>query len=204
MKHLLATVLCVTLVLAPLFADSRSTKKLDRLNRRFQVPRSQLLDMDRPLDRQRTGTNRGVAATDTFNLATYTFDVLAAPNPQGWTSHDLTAQIDTFFRVHDFGDGDLGPLEGAQSLWCGVSASDSAPFCTYQTLPGYGNNWDQRLVSKFVPGDMSLTYKIAWDTENEYDFCYVEYDSLGVCKPFPLTGFPYGYSGTDTLVEAFN
>ena len=33
-------------------------------------------------------------------------------------------------------------------MWCGRWSSAAGPWCGWATLPGYGNNWDQRVVSK--------------------------------------------------------
>ncbi len=110
---------------------------------------------------------------DTFVLASFSFDEYGAPSAQGWTTHDRTAQLDTFFHVAsaaelDGGDyGRLNVLEGDKSLWCGVDSGAHPETCDWATLPGYGNNWTQRFTS--IPftrtGDVVLSYKIAWDSE---------------------------------------
>ncbi len=123
------------------------------------------------------------APSDTFILGEFTFNPGGAPDPQGWTSLDLTAQIDTFFHIDDFaglGGGESGflvPLEGNQSFWCGQRPTTGAPFCNYATLPGYGNNWSQRLesVAFATTGDVTLSYHILYETEPGYDEVFVEY-----------------------------
>jgi len=42
---------------------------------------------------------RVAARVDTFVLATFSFDEFGVPSTQGWTTHDRTAQLDTFFHV---------------------------------------------------------------------------------------------------------
>ncbi len=66
------------------------------------------------------------AAADTFHLAWFGFGQ-GVPNWQGWTTHDETAQITEFFHVasglNELQGGTFGglvPLEGLQSVWCGV------------------------------------------------------------------------------------
>jgi hypothetical protein len=103
---------------------------------------------------------------------------------QGWTPADRTAQLGTFFHVDNFsgmGGAPWTPISGAQSLWCGVrpcaSPSSMEDECSYATLPGYGNGWDQRFQSTAfsVTGDVSIAFDIRYDVEATYDFVYVEY-----------------------------
>ncbi|MDH4038707.1 MAG: hypothetical protein OEV86_14635, partial [Candidatus Krumholzibacteria bacterium] len=115
-------------------------------------------------------------------LGEWTFDDgLGGADPQGWTTFDFTTQIDTFFHVDDFSglnNSYLLPMEGTQSLWCGARAGDVTT-CSYQTLPGYGNGWDQMFESTSfaVTGDVQMVYLIRYDTEASYDFVYVQYQS---------------------------
>jgi hypothetical protein len=122
---------------------------------------------------------------DTTVLGYWTFDTPPG-DPQGWTSVDRTAQTGVYFHVDDFaglGGGDFGrlhALEGNQSMWCGARESPSEPFsCGYATLPGYGNQWDQMLVTVScldVAGDVVIDYKAAWDSEIKYDPTMIEVD----------------------------
>ena len=87
------------------------------------------------------------ASSDTTLLAWFTFDsATGLPDPQGWTGVDLNAELDLFFHVAgltelDGGDfGRLVPLEGSQSMWCGVDLPIGDPFCNWAGLPGYGSN----------------------------------------------------------------
>ncbi len=138
---------------------------------------------DRPLrsDRRAFQTTTQV---DTFVLASFSFDELGEPSTQGWTTHDCTAQLDTFFHVASAAEldggnfGRLNVLEGNKSLWCGATPGGHPETCYWATLPGYGNQWNQRFTS--IPfdrtGDVELTYIIAWDSEYAgYDITDVSY-----------------------------
>jgi hypothetical protein len=153
------------------------------------------------------------AAVDTFQLGWYTFDTNGQPDTQGWVSVDLTAQIDEFFHVAgpselDGGEsGRLMPLQGLQSMWCGVAPSSDVPFCGYVTLPGYGNNWDQVFVSKtFYCDSIRFSYRVSWDSEPGYDKTEVQYfDEVGYWnwQALPVDSDRYLYDGTGTLDESF-
>ncbi|MEE9271070.1 MAG: FlgD immunoglobulin-like domain containing protein [Candidatus Krumholzibacteria bacterium] len=152
------------------------------------------------------------AATDTFHLAWYGFNTSGAPDPQGWVAVDLTQQLDVFFHVADgteLNGGQLGnllPVEGTQSMWCGVVPSTADPFCGWATLPGYGNGWDQIFASStFVCDSLFFCYKIWWDSEVDYDFTDVEYfdeaNAQWVLLPASVPGGRYNEQGL--LVECF-
>jgi len=84
---------------------------------------------------------------DEYILAEYDFeDGVGGPDPQGWTSVDNTAQLDTFFHVDNFsGLPGYAPLAGSQSMWCGLrpdpgSGVDPTPelpstYALYQNVP---------------------------------------------------------------------
>jgi hypothetical protein len=120
------------------------------------------------------------AAVDTYCLVWYDFEI---KNWQGWIREDQTAQRGTFFHVDDFaGLEGYAPLEGAKSMWCGVRPNPADPYlCSWATAPGYGNGWDQILMTNptsFV-GALSLSYRIAYDIEPEYEYVMVEYSGAG-------------------------
>lgn len=125
------------------------------------------------------------AAVDTYCLVWYTFESM---NWQGWTKRDETAQMATFFHVDDFlglGGGAYGglvPLEGAKSMWCGARPSTIDPYlCSWYDAPGYGNSWNQLLGTagfSFV-GSITLSYKMYYDSEPDYDYTRIEYDAGG-------------------------
>ena len=130
-----------------------------------------------------TGGPWAAAAADTTILGEWTFDDgMGGPDPQGWTTLDFTAQIDTFFHVDDFaglGGGNLGglvPLSGSRSLWCGTRLSEDPQIC-FATPPGYGNDWDQSFesVAFSVTGDVTVDFLIRYDSEEGYDDTRVEY-----------------------------
>jgi hypothetical protein len=117
------------------------------------------------------------AAASTVVLAWYQFDSPGgAPDPQDWTAVDNTVQV-TFFHV-DGQDGApctgaIAPLGGSHSMWCGKEASAESPYCSWLALPGYGNDWDESLASTVNAN--ALTYDIAWDSEDGYDYIFVEW-----------------------------
>jgi hypothetical protein len=121
---------------------------------------------------------RATAAPDTTVLGAWTFDN-GACTAEGWTTFDRTAQVDTFFHVDDFAGlygGDFGrlvPLEGSQSMWCGVRSSGAEPQCGYATPPGYGNSWNQHFRTTdclVVSGDVRVDFLASWYTEVGYDY----------------------------------
>ncbi len=160
------------------------------------------------------------AAADTFNLGWFSFDSGGVPDPEGWVSVDLTAQP-TFWHVasdtpgtgelNGGNSGNLRPLEGNKSMWCGQAASTDPLFCRWATPPGYGNTWAQFLISETLPGDSVRTsYKVFWEGEPGYDGTVYEWSGDGglTWVPFPvapgLTARPNIYDlGPTTLVETF-
>ena len=125
-----------------------------------------------------------LAAPDTLTLGEWDFDNALLPDPQGWTTQDVDAQVGTFFHVDDFaglGGGTFGgllPLAGARSLWCGTRTSTD-PYDAYATLPGYGNSWEQRFESRAFPvtGAVTVDFRVHYDSEPSYDFTQFEYRS---------------------------
>jgi parallel beta-helix repeat protein len=122
---------------------------------------------------------RGAAIPD-LTLGEWDFeDGLGGPDPQGWTTHDRTVDDGAYAHVDDFaglGGGSFGrltPLRGTRSLWCGLRPTG----CTYATLPGYGNGWDQRFesVAFASSGDVTVDFLIRYDTEAGYDWVRLEY-----------------------------
>ena len=139
------------------------------------------------------------AAVDTYCLVWYDFEI---KNWQGWTREDQTAQRGTFFHVDDFaGLAGYAPLEGTKSMWCGARPNPADPyFCSWAKAPGYGNSWDQTLATGAMPfvGAITLSYKIAYDTEAGYDYVRVEYSAAGGWET------AVEYSGqNDTIVSLF-
>jgi hypothetical protein len=144
---------------------------------------------DRPLH---WNALHSVAVADTYVLAQFNFDTpYGTQDPQGWVSVDKNEQLGTFFHVDDFADlgggdfGNLTPLAGDKSLWCGVRADTSEPLCGYGCLPGYGNHWDQRFESRAFArqGTVTVSFSMRYDSEAGCDYNYLEYmDSTGVWR----------------------
>ncbi len=120
------------------------------------------------------------AAVDTYCLVWYDFEIR---NWQGWTRVDETAQRGDFWHVDDFtGLAGYAALQGAKSMWCGARPNPADPyFCSWANAPGYGNGWDQSLATAATPfvGAITLSYRIAYDVEPDYDYVRVEYSAAG-------------------------
>lgn len=148
---------------------------------------------------------------DTVELAFFDFDDGVAPSAQGWTSVDGTAQKGDFFHVAGASElnggqgGGLVPIEGNRSLWCGAAPSTSPLFCSYATLPGYGNGWQQLFASQTLNCDsIHFCYKIRWDSEPGYDQTFVEYYNSAFFSWFALPVTGGSYSGSGTRVECID
>lgn len=114
--------------------------------------------------------------TDTFMLAEYEFDSLFAPTTEGWRGVDMTKPPGPFTHVDTF-----RVINGSRSLWCGAWPASGPPLCSYSTLPGYGNNWDDYFQSSVfrTTGDVTFTATVTYDCEPGYDFTYVDYSTDG-------------------------
>jgi hypothetical protein len=115
------------------------------------------------------------AAATTTVLAWYQFDgPTGLPTKQGWTEHDMTEQLATYFHVAGSvaGCDPIVPIAGTKLMWCGQWPTSADPWCAWASLPGYGNYWDQSLEAQNVS---TLSYSIAWETEAGYDFAYLEW-----------------------------
>lgn len=77
-----------------------------------------------------------------------------------------------------YGDYWQMTTSGARTvLWCGLDDSDP---CDGVTLPGYGNWWHQRLVKRVeLPPGSWMTIDHQYDTEADFDYCYVEISPAG-------------------------
>ncbi len=131
------------------------------------------------------GARSAAVPVDTTFLADFTFDGILGCDPQGWTPRDRTAQRNRF-HVDDFTWLTMpgpwyAPIEGQRSLWCGVPPSPTDPeLCSYATLPGYGNGWDQAFCLRTCQGavpDATVEFDARWDMEAGYDGIVVEYDA---------------------------
>jgi hypothetical protein len=126
------------------------------------------------------GLRAAAAAVDTYCIVWYDFD---PSDWQGWTRRDYTAQWDTFFHMDDFAGlgggtyGHLVPIEGSRSAWCGARPGSDEYLCGWRTPPGYGNGWDQALVTDalYFIGPLNISYHGVFDSEPQYDKTTVEY-----------------------------
>ncbi|MBN1884485.1 MAG: T9SS type A sorting domain-containing protein [Candidatus Krumholzibacteriota bacterium] len=122
------------------------------------------------------------ANVDTFCLVWYDFEMM---DYQGWTIKDQTAQVDIFTHVDDFvglGGGSWGglvALEGTKSMWCGTRPGTDEYLCSWTGAPGYGNDWNQILISDVIEfqGILTFSYHGYFDSEPDFDQTYVEYDA---------------------------
>jgi len=144
------------------------------------------------------------AVADTLRLAFFQFGS-GAPDTQGWTLTDGTAQLATYFHIADGSELDGGtfgallPLEGTKSAWCGLAASSAVPYCGYATLPGYANDWVQYLVSQEYVGcdSVDFCYKVQWDSEPGYDGTYIEWRDLSSTTWTPFVH----YDGWGSVID---
>jgi hypothetical protein len=195
-----ALVLCLAVLFAvTALATVASAKKVERQELRFES----LARPDAPLPPDlvgQVGALRSAAVADTFVLLDEDFDASNGDinNLPGWSTVDITDQLEAYWHVADGTEldggtfGNLLPLNGSKSMWCGKDASTAVPYCGYRYLPGYGNGWDQILESSAVGGDsIRLQYNVFWDSEPGYDGTVVEYTFDGVTW--------YSFAITDTL-----
>jgi FlgD Ig-like domain len=129
-----------------------------------------------------SSASRAPRNTASSVLQLWTFDDGSGNgDTQGWTSVDRTAQP-AYFHVDDFAgmSPPYAALEGSHSLWCGARACQTTDLCSYATLPGYGNDWNQRFESVpfNVSGDVDVAFQMRYDTEPNYDVIYLEYESI--------------------------
>jgi hypothetical protein len=188
-------VLCLVALVSASLAPSVLAKEVTTDPPRFAVPRGPDALLPPDLMGRTAGPARSAATADTFVLHFADFEGAGGPDAMGYTTVDRTAQIARFFHVADGTEldggqyGNLLPLNGLHSMWCGVDASTAAPYCGYATLPGYGNLWDQILESSVIAGDsLEFSYNIFWDSEPGYDGTVVEYtfDSGVTWTSFPV------------------
>jgi len=175
-----ALVVLLGVCLLALFVGSVSARDIDRTGKRIMQAvadneNSALIDQGA----------RGLmtsAAVDTFCTVWFDFEQM---NWQGFTVVDNTAQLGTWFHVDDFaglGGGSYGNLyapEGSQAMWCGTRPGSDFYLCSWKDAPGYGNSWNQILVSDAIPfqGILTWSYKANYDSEPDYDFTFIEYDA---------------------------
>lgn len=176
-----ALVILLGVCFLALFIGSVSAREVDKVGKRVY---RDWTEEEYPLVNDQGAHRFTSAAVDTYCLVWYNFEG-DLETDMGWTRFDNTAQIDTFSHVDDFaglGGGDFGglqPIEGTQSMWCGARPGTDDYMCSWETPPGYGNAWNQMLVSSdfSFTGLITFSYHGFFSSEPGYDFNYIEYDA---------------------------
>jgi hypothetical protein len=178
MKKFLVITLGICLV--AMFAGTVSARDIDRGDKEVVRDTRGIRTL---IDTSVPGAYQSVAQPDTYNIIKYDFE---GPSWQGWTKEDYTAQVDLWWHITNF-DGDpdpMGgkyfPIEGTYSMWCGTPGGDDNYLCGWAAAPGYGNNWDQSLVSDEITltESVSLDFTMVHHVEGGgYDEVYVEYQN---------------------------
>jgi hypothetical protein len=146
-------------------------------------------------DRALDGYYATAQVPDTYLIYEANFDVGGLCNPEGWFFKDLTAQTGNWFHVDTY-----RAISGSQSMWCGARPATTEPLCTYQALPGYGNNWDQNFTSVWfaVTPPVNYTFSARYDSEPGYDFSYLDYRDAGDTVWFNLATFDGAQDSSET------
>jgi hypothetical protein len=160
-----------------------SAREVSRRGTRFTLSPNLQADLRHESIYRSSGLQQTSAITDTFVLHRAGFEgPIGNIDPMGYTTVDRTEQLKAFFHVADGTElnggthGNLLPISGTKSMWCGQAPTTTIPYCGYAALPGYGNNWDQSLISSALVGDsVSISYKVFFDTEAGYDGTVAEY-----------------------------
>lgn len=120
------------------------------------------------------------AMLDTVVLGAWNFDSVHGCTQDGWTSLDNTEApgSDSAWHVSEDSSATCFP---SKVMWCGLEPSGEFPLVCWADLPGYGNGWQKYLYSKrfSFTGSIEWSFRIAWDTETDFDFVRFQYDSLG-------------------------
>jgi FlgD Ig-like domain len=167
-----STVLSLVVAVAASTATAKTSPRIQK-RPRIAPPRIERIDSGRTL----ASFNTTVATTTV--VYSQSFDGAGGCTAAGWTAVDRTAQAGTFFHIDDYsGLSGFAPLQGAQSLWCGLRPTTTGVGCNYVTLPGYGNSWNQQFETKDcipVSGDLDMSFLLHVDSEPSYDYAALEY-----------------------------
>ena len=185
MRRILGVSFCFLLLAAMALEPAAAREVRDQGIHVMRSESESSAQLDLSLIEQSLGSRYTSAAVDTYCIVWYDFEIL---NWQGWTQFDNTNNdYGVWFHADDFAGlgggyaGRLVPIEGTKSIWCGARPDD-LPYeylCAWQDAPGYGNSWDQILVTSdfsFV-GMLNLSYHGVFDSEDGWDYTYVEYDA---------------------------
>jgi hypothetical protein len=188
MRKVLVVSLCLLFVMSSLALARNDSQGTDQ-TKKIRLQGSGLIDLDLPFDQQGLQAS---AQADTFVLGEWTFDAAGSCTPEGWVSVDRTLQPDIYWHIDDFAGlgggsyGNLVPIRGLQSLWCGMRPDPgNLDLCGYARPPGYGNNWTQSWVFKCITvpdtEEVYIDYITSFDSEPGYDGCSVEWASKSTC-----------------------
>ena len=197
-----ATLICLLIVTASIAEARRVAQEEPRFH---SPPVAEPL----PADLMQFMPLRTAAPPDTTYLGWWDFEGGGMGDPQGWVGIDFTAQDEgPMWQVTDAaGINGLWSIfisEGLQSLYCGATNYDEndPPFCGYATIPTYGNNWNQRLLSDTLACDsVRVYYKIQWDSEPGYDRTVVEFNEGFGWFGLTVNGGIGYYDGSGSLDE---
>ncbi|MGM0483848.1 MAG: hypothetical protein ACQERI_04785 [Candidatus Krumholzibacteriota bacterium] len=177
MKKFFVIVLGVCLV--AMFAGNVSAKDIDRGDKQIVRDTRGIRTL---IDTSVPGAYQAVAQADTYNIVKYDFE----SGWQGWMTLDYTAQRDIFWHATNF-DGDPDPsggkyfpINGSWSMWCGTPGGDDDYLCGFLAAPGYGNNWDQSLVSNelTITESAGISFTMVHHVEGGgFDEVYLEYEN---------------------------
>ncbi len=197
MRKTLVVTLCILVAMSTLTMAKKMPNKLD--NAKF---REAILSPANPPEIG--GSMFHAAAAGTTVLGWWQFDSSTGqPDSAGWTVVDKYAQVTEYFHVDGNAGGDpacngITPVNGAKSMWCGQWQTTATPWCSWATLPGYGNSWEQRLVSEVIDCDtLTWAWTAVWDSESGYDYTYAEYyDNLTMSwLALPINAGAEAYDG---------
>jgi FlgD Ig-like domain len=203
--------LCTGLALIFLFSTAAEARRDAAASKPLRTVARPAASTDNPRNTESLAELATLSASETTLLYSATFNSGQICNAQGWTSVDLTAQLGDFWHVDDYAGLSFGPLEGTKSLWCGLRPGTGPAVCQYQTLPGYGNFWNQTWCTKnclTVTGgattQLDVSFTLRYDAEMSYDGVALEFTNdcsgdTGWQRIDGGTSPQNGWTGTGTI-----